>query len=88
MIVNRLVNDANENAYQLIMEALRCIVTIGKIVKSLVDDCAKAKPELVTNWKELEHFADKSLKEMSVDLYKKIYLFTSLEKSCIVPIEQ
>lgn len=87
-IVNRLVNDANENAYQLIMEALRCIVTIGKIVKSLVDDCAKAKPELVTNWKELEHFADKSLKEMSVDLYKKIYLFTSLEKSCIVPIEQ
>lgn len=87
-IVNRLINDANESAYTLIMEGLRCIITIGKIVKSLVDDCSKQKPELVTNWKELEHFADSPIKEMSVNLYKKIYLFTSLEKSCIVPIEQ
>ena len=86
-IVNRLVTEANETAYTFIMESLRNIVTIGKIVKSLVDDCAKQKPELVSNWKELEHFADTPMKDMSVALYKKIYLFTSLMKSCVVPIE-
>ena len=64
--INRLVNDANETAYNLIMEGLRCIINIGKIVKSLVDDCSKTKPELVTNWKALEHYADNSVKNISV----------------------
>lgn len=86
--INRLVNDANETAYNLIMEGLRCIITIGKIVKSLVDDCSKTKPELVTNWKALEHYADNSVKNISVALYKKIYLFTSLEKACLVQVEE
>lgn len=87
-IVNRLVGEANETAYTLIMESLRYIVTIGKIIKPLVDDCTKQKPELVSNWKELQTYTDTPIKDMSVNLYKKIYLFTSLEKSCLVPLEQ
>lgn len=87
-IINRLIGDANEAAYTFIMESLRCIVTIGKIIKPLVEDCTKNKPELVSNWKELQSYTDEPIKEMSINLYKKIYLFTSLEKSCIVPLEQ
>ena len=87
-IVNRLVIEANEGAYSFIMESMRCIVTIGKIIKPLVDDCVKPKPELVSNWKELQTYTDTPIKDLSIDLYKKIYLFTSLEKSCLVPLEQ
>ena len=87
-IVNRLVIEANESAYSFIMESMRCIVTIGKIIKPLVDDCVKPKPELVSNWKELQTYTDTPIKDLSIDLYKKIYLFTSLEKSCLVPLEQ
>lgn len=82
-IVNRLVSESNDKAYALIMESSRDLVTIGKIIKSLVEDLQKTKPSLISNYKELEHYIDVSLKDFCIALYKKIYLFTSLIKNCL-----
>lgn len=83
-IVNRLISEANDTAYGFVMESSRDLITIGKIIKSLVEDLQKQKPTLVSNCKELEHYIDVPLKEFCVAIYKKIYLFASLMKSCIV----
>lgn len=83
-IVNRLVSEANETAYNFIMESSRDLVTIGKIIKSIVEDLQKAKPTLISNCKELEHYIDIPLRDFCISIYKKIYLFASLIKSCIV----
>lgn len=83
-IVNRLVSEANETAYNFIMESSRDLVTIGKIIKSVVEDLQKQKPTLISNCKELEHYIDVPLKDFCISIYKKIYLFASLVKSCIV----
>lgn len=83
-IVNRLISEANESAYEFVMESSRDLITIGKIVKSLVEDLQKPKPTLISNCKELEHYIDIPLKEFCIAIYKKIYLFASLIKSCIV----
>ena len=83
-ILNRVIQDANDSAYSLIAESLKDIITIGKTIRTLIEDISKPKPTIVSNWKALEHFTDTPLKEAGVSLYKKIYLFTTLMKTCMM----
>ena len=87
-IINRLIQDANDSAYDFITSSTQNVITIGKTIKTLVEDIQKSKPIIITNWKELIHFSEKPLKEFSVDIYKKIYLFTSLIKASLVNGEE
>lgn len=86
-IVNRLISDANEVAYNSITSCITNLITIGKIVKSLVEDIDKKKSILITNWKELDHYSDIPMKDFSVKVYKKIYLLTTLMKTSLVQPE-
>ena len=43
----------------------------------------KKEPEMLINWKEVEHFADRPPKDMGIDVYKKIYLFATLMQACM-----
>ena len=38
------------------------------------------------NWKEINHFAGENLKNMAIEVYKKIYLFVSLLQNFPVEI--
>lgn len=82
-IINRVVGEANDAANECILTSLKSIIIIGKVIKSLIDDLNKSKPEMLTNWKEVEHFCEEPVKEFLVGLYKKIYLFTTLIQSCL-----
>lgn len=77
-IINRVVSDSNEQARGYILQATQNLITIGKTVKQLLEDYALPKPVIVQNWKELEKFLETPVKEFSVDIYKKIYLFVQL----------
>ena len=82
-IINRVVSDANESARGYIIQGTQNLIIIGKTVKQLIEDYALPKAVLVQNWKELEKFFEPSLKEFSVDMYKKIYLFVQLMQTFI-----
>lgn len=86
-IANRLILQANENAYNYIMTCMRNIITIGKIIKTIVEDLQKNKPTLISNYKELDHYLETPLKNFCIEIYKKIYLFSSLIKTCLVKNE-
>lgn len=86
-IINRLINDANTKAYEYIDTAFNNILTIGRIVKDLIEDIDKKKSTLINNWKELSHFSNGSPKDVSVAIYKKIYLLTSLVKTSLVQLD-
>ncbi len=77
-IINRVVSDANEQARAYIIQSAQNLVTIGKTIKQLIEDYSLPKPILVANWKELEKFIETPMKEFSVNIYKKIYLFVQL----------
>ncbi|MCI1208313.1 MAG: DUF5312 family protein [Treponema sp.] len=77
-IINTLTNDANDAARDFLIRGTKNLVTIAKTVKSLIEDYSKKSPELVINWKELDHFAEHPIKELGIEVYKKIYLFTAL----------
>lgn len=77
-IINRVVEDSNETAKGFIVTSTQNLVTIGKTLKQLIEDYMKQKPVLVHNWRELERYLDHPMKEFSVNIYKKIYLFVQL----------
>lgn len=77
-IIRRLVNTANEDARSFILTATQDFVTMGRIMKQLIEDYMKSNPMIVGNWKELERYTEKPMKEFSVGIYKKIYLFVQL----------
>ncbi|MBQ9495107.1 MAG: hypothetical protein IJR50_05650 [Treponema sp.] len=82
-IINRLVGEANNEARTLIMESTRNLITIGKMMKSLIEDEVKKAPEMLTNWKEIEKFSDTLPREIAVASYKRIYLLTTLMQTCL-----
>ena len=77
-IINRVISDANEQAKGYLVTSAQDLITIGKTLKSLIEDYSKQKAEIVQNWRELERFLDHPMKEFSVGIYKKIYLFVQL----------
>ncbi|MBR7063577.1 MAG: hypothetical protein IKI31_00225, partial [Treponema sp.] len=60
-VINRLVNDSNNEARQYIMVSMRNLITVGKTIKALIDDHQKKAPEMIINWKEVEHASDENL---------------------------
>jgi len=62
-----MINDTGNN-----------LITIGRILKLLVDDLSKDRPELLQNWKDLDGYAEHHLKERLAAVYKKIYYFIQL----------
>jgi hypothetical protein len=82
-VINRLVTDANEQAKTFIIDSTRNLITVGKTVKSLLEDETKKSPEMIINWKEIEHYADHPPKELGIEVYKKIFLFVTLMQTCM-----
>ena len=82
-IINRVVSDANDTARGYIIQGTQNLIVIGKTVKQLIEDYVLPKPVIVANWKELERFIETPMKEFSVDIYKKIYLFVQLMQNYV-----
>ena len=77
-IINRLINDSNEEARMYMLTSTQNMIVLGRTIKQLIEDYMKKKPTLVANWHELEKYIDKPMKDFSVNIYKKIYLFVQL----------
>ena len=82
-IINRVVSDANEEARGFIITSTQNLIVIGKTIKQLIEDYSKEKHLIVQNWKELEKFIEEPMKDFSVKIYKKIYLFVQLMQNYI-----
>lgn len=82
-IINRVVSDANEEARGFIITSTQNLIVIGKTIKQLIEDYSKEKHLIVQNWKELEKFIEEPMKEFSIKIYKKIYLFVQLMQNYI-----
>ena len=86
-VINRLVTDANEQAKSFIVDSTRNLITVGKTVKSLLEDETKKSPEMIINWKEIEHYADHPPKDLGIEVYKKIYLFVTLMQTSMTVLK-
>ena len=70
----------NDEAQGLISGALSHFVALAKVLKLAHDDCAAPSPQLVANWRELRA-ADRDVRRLIADVYRKIYNFVQLTQS-------
>lgn len=82
-IIGTLIGDLNDEAKEMCVDGTKNLITIAKTTKTLLEDYAKPKGEVIINWKELDKFADHPIKELGVGVYKHIYLFVQLMQSCL-----
>jgi len=82
-IIKTTLRDNNTLAREYIVSATKQLIVFGKTTKLLIEDYQKPRPELMTNWKELERFAETPIKELSVNVYKKIYLVVQLMQGLV-----
>ncbi len=79
-ILKTIIKDTNEAAQTMLVDATRNLIVVAKHTKMLLEDIEKKKPELIINWPELVHFSERPIKELGVDVYKKIFHFVTLMK--------
>lgn len=77
-IINRVIDDSNKLAHSYLLGSTQGLIAIAKTLKLLIEDYVKPKPVMVQNWRELERYIEHPMKEFSVNIYKKIYLFVQL----------
>lgn len=77
-MVRRVVQDSDMVGKELIINITKLLISYGKSTKALIEDYRKKKPEMITNWKEIERFSDTPIEELGVEVYKKIYLMVNL----------
>ena len=78
-IFEMTLNDANNDAAQLLLSAKQNMLVFDKNLKMLLEDFVKApQSEVIINWKDLDRFAEGKLKQMCIDVYKQLYAFISL----------
>lgn len=88
-IIQTTLKDANNMAAQCMILALHNFITFGRYLKMLLEDFVKMpRSELILNWKDLDHFAEGHLKEMCVDVYKKIFAFVQIMQNFQIKVEE
>jgi hypothetical protein len=79
-MARRLMNKVNEQARDLLMRSCQHCITIGKMLKNVVEDVSRGKPQLVLNFAELASRGPRNLRGELVAQYKKLYYFVQLLK--------
>lgn len=77
-IIRTQLKDINDKALFLLTAGSQNLVQFAREVKSLLEDRERPTPQLLINWKEIEHFSDKPFKELGVSIYKMIHQFITL----------
>jgi len=68
----------NERALQMVQETATNLITMGKVVKLLIEDLERERPELLQNWKAIEGYTEQPIHEQLTAIYKRAYYFVQL----------
>ena len=66
------LKDVNRNALSFVATGAQHLVVIGKNIKMLIDDYEKQPHRAITNWREIESVAEKSISVLLSNGYKKV----------------
>ena len=77
--INSIVGSVNDEALDMINQAVPPLIVVGKHFKMLIEDYDKKPFELMMNWKELSLASTKiPILQRMTDMYKKINYFVQL----------
>ena len=76
--LRQLLNEVNEQALHMIQDTANNLITMGKVMKLMIEDLDRERPELIQNWKELDSYTEQPLREQLIAIYKRTYYFVQL----------
>jgi hypothetical protein len=76
--LRKVLRETNDEALSIIQTASQNLIVIGKNLKLILEDYEQRPHEVITNWKEIEQYADEDIKKKITDIYKKMYHFIQL----------
>ena len=82
-IVRTVLEDSNEEARDLVVSCTKNIIVFARNVKALIDDYPKKNSVMIVNWNELDRFAEHPVNELAVEVYKKMYLISTLMQNLL-----
>ncbi len=68
-ILRSQLRDINEKVLLFLKNGSQNFIVFAKILRSLLEDKEKTRSEKMLNWKELDHFAERPIKELGVEIY-------------------
>ena len=77
-LLRQLLQEINERALAMINDSAQNLIVIGKVVKTLIEDLARERPEVLLNWKDLQGYSEQPLAPQLSAIYKRIYYFVQL----------
>ncbi|MDR1839839.1 MAG: DUF5312 family protein [Treponema sp.] len=81
-VINNIITKSNDNALEIINEAVQALIVIGKHLKNFVEDVQKKRPELLVNWREVNLSSKEPIAQRMVADFKKINYFIQLMRLC------
>ena len=81
-VINNIISKNNDNALEVINEAVQALIVIGKHLKNFVEDVQKKRPELLINWREVNLSSKEPIAQRMVADFKKINYFIQLMRLC------
>jgi hypothetical protein len=80
--INAIVTKNNDEALEIINEAVQALIVIGKHLKNLIEDIQKKHPELLLNWREINLSSKEPITQRMVGDFKRINYFVQLMHLC------
>jgi hypothetical protein len=79
-----LLKETNDTASNIVNKSALNLISVGKHLKSLIEDISRPHHEVVLNWKEIEGAASHPMREWMLESYKKIYYLVQLLQYFVV----
>ncbi|MCL1958299.1 MAG: DUF5312 family protein [Spirochaetes bacterium] len=80
--INSIVTKNNDQAMEIISEAVQALIIVGKHLKNLIEDIQKKHPELLINWREINLASKEPVNQRMINSFKKINYFVQLMHLC------
>ncbi len=72
------LSEVNQTAHEIIVKSAQHLITIGKILRAVIEDADRQESELIVNWRELQGYVADPLKNRLTEINRQIYYFVEL----------
>ena len=80
--INSIVGKVNDEAIDIINEAVQGLIIVGKHLKNLIEDVEKKHPEMLVNWREINLASKEPIHQRMITSFKRINYFVQLMHLC------
>ncbi|MDC7224665.1 MAG: DUF5312 family protein, partial [Spirochaetales bacterium] len=76
--LSTVIEEVNEEALRIIKKSSAGFISLGKMLKQLIEDYKILNHQVIINWKELDARSDNHIEGLMTEVYKQLYHFVQL----------